>query len=92
MNVPVTAEVIAAAPDLELIADIGDGYDNIDLSAAAARGITVTNAPTRDSIASTAEQTVTLMLAVSRLVLAGDQMMRANKFTGWEITGYLGGH
>lgn len=92
LNVTVSADVIAAAPKLELIANVGDGYSNIDLAAAQARGIRITNAPGVDSIASTAEQTVTLLLALSRTVIAGDRMMRAEKFTGWEVTGYVGGH
>lgn len=41
---------------------------------------------------STAEQTVTLLLALSRRVLPGDAMMKAGAFKGWEVTGYLGGH
>lgn len=92
VNVPVTADVIGAAANLRLIANVGDGYSNIDLPAAQSRGIAVTNAPGTDSIASTAEQTVTLLLALSRRVLQGDQLMRAEKFTGWEVTGYVGGH
>lgn len=92
VNVPVTSAIIDAAPKLRLIANIGDGYSNIDISAAKARGILVTNAPGRDSIVSTAEQTVTLLLALSRRVLPGDALMRSGDFKGWEVTGYVGGH
>ena len=92
VNVKVPASVISAAPKLKLIANVGDGYSNIDLAAAKTHGVAVTNAPGRDSIASTAEQTVTSILALSRDLLAGDAMMKANAFPGWEVTGYLGGH
>ncbi|GAA3961644.1 NAD(P)-dependent oxidoreductase [Gordonia caeni] len=92
VNIGVTETVIGAAPKLALIANVGDGYSNIDLDAARARGIAVTNAPTIDSVASTAEQAVALLLAVSRRVLGGDRLMRSGDFTGWEVTGYVGGH
>ena len=92
VNVPVSAQVIAAAPKLGLIANIGDGYSNIDMDAARGRNIKVTNAPGYDSIVSTAEQTVTLVLSLSRRIIPGDQLMRANAFKGWEVTGYVGGH
>lgn len=92
VNIGVTATVIAAAPKLKLIANVGDGYSNIDLDAARARGIAVTNAPTIDSVASTAEQAVALLLAASRRLLGGDRLMRSGDFAGWEVTGYVGGH
>ena len=41
----IDADIIAAAPKLKLICNIGVGYDNIDLAAAVARGIAVTNTP-----------------------------------------------
>ncbi|WP_326716394.1 NAD(P)-dependent oxidoreductase [Vagococcus jeotgali] len=91
VSVNVSQEVIESAPNLKLIANVGDGYSNIDMDVAKAKGITVTNAPTIDSIASTAEQTVTLLLALSRQILAGDKMMRNHAFPGWSVTGYLGG-
>lgn len=45
----IDAEVIAAAPDLKIIVRAGAGYDNIDLSAASARGIVVENTPGQNS-------------------------------------------
>lgn len=92
VNVAVPAEYLRSAPHLRLVANIGDGYDNIDIAVAKSQGIAVTNAPTRDSVASTAELTVALTLAVSRKIIPGDEMMRKNAFSGWQVTGYVGGH
>lgn len=92
VDVSVTKAVIEACPTLKLIANVGDGYSNIDLDAARKKGIQVTNAPTTDSIASTAELTVTLILTLSRKILTSDHLMRSGGFKGWRVTGYLGGH
>ena len=61
----VDAAVIDAAPRLKVIARAGVGLDNIEVSAATARGVMVVNAPT-SNIVSTAEQAVALLLAVAR--------------------------
>lgn len=92
VDVSVTKEVIEAVPTLKLIANVGDGYSNIDIDTAKAHGIQVTNAPTTDSIASTAELTVTLILTLSRNILNSDKFLRSGEFEGWRVTGYLGGH
>lgn len=92
VDVQVPAEVIDAAPKLELIANVGDGFSNIDLNACRRRGIAVTNAPAHDSIASTAELAVTVLLTISRRILPGDKLMRDGGFSGWRVTGYVGGH
>lgn len=92
VDVSVTKKVIEAVPTLKLIANVGDGYSNIDIDMARLKGIKVTNAPTIDSIASTAELTVTLLLTLSRDILNSDQLMRSGKFIGWRVTGYVGGH
>lgn len=87
----VTAEVIAAAPDLQIIARAGVGVDNIDLDAATARGITVVNAPTGNIIAA-AEHAIALLLALARNIPAADATLRAGTwdrrgFTGVEVRG-----
>lgn len=92
VDVSVTKEVIESVPTLKLIANVGDGYSNIDIKTAKAHGIQVTNAPTTDSIASTAELTVTLILTLSRNILNSDRFLRSGEFEGWRVTGYLGGH
>lgn len=92
IDVQVTKQVIESAKSLKLITNVGDGYSNIDMNFAKKFNIIVTNAPTKDSIASTAEQTVTLLLSLSREILKGDSLMRSHGFKGWRVTGYVGGH
>ena len=72
---PFGGELMALAPQLRLIANYGVGYDNIDLDAARARGIVVTNTP-RAVIAATAELTFALLLACSRRVVELDGLIR----------------
>ncbi|WP_298915528.1 D-glycerate dehydrogenase [uncultured Algimonas sp.] len=84
------ADVIAAAPDrLSLIANFGAGTDHVDVAAAHARGITVTNTPgvlTED----TADLAMALILAVPRRLVEGDRRLRAGQFDGWGPTHMLG--
>jgi glyoxylate reductase len=84
-------EVIAAAGDnLKLIANFGNGVDKIDVSAAAGRGITVTNTPnvlTED----TADMTMALMLTVPRRLTEGANILvTPGRWTGWSPTWMLG--
>jgi D-3-phosphoglycerate dehydrogenase len=74
-----TAEVLQACPKLKLISIWGTGTDNVDLKAAAARGITVTNTPGANALA-VAEHTVALILAVMKQLAQADQAMRQG---GW---------
>jgi len=65
----------AAGPQLKVVANYGVGVDNVDLAAAAARGVVIANTPdvlTR----TTAELAVTIMLALLRRVAEGDRMLR----------------
>ncbi|BBK35295.1 D-glycerate dehydrogenase [Allostella sp. ATCC 35155] len=86
----IDAAVIAAAgPQLRLIASFGTGVDHIDLPAARARGITVTNTPgvlTED----TADMAMALILAVARRLTEGERMVRSGKWQGWGPTFMLG--
>ena len=86
----IDADLISAAGDqLKLIASFGTGVDHIDLAAAKARGITVTNTPgvlTED----TADVAMALMLAVPRRIAEGDKVTRTGEWTGWAPTGMLG--
>jgi D-3-phosphoglycerate dehydrogenase len=74
-----TAEALGACPKLKLISIWGTGTDNVDLPAAAARGVTVTNTPGANAVA-VAEHTVALMLAVAKQLVPADQAMRQG---GW---------
>ena len=86
---PVTADVIAAGDDLQIIANIAVGFDNIDVRAARARGIVVTNTP--DVLTgSVAEFTWALILAVARRVAEGDRLVRRGEWKGWALDFMLG--
>jgi D-3-phosphoglycerate dehydrogenase len=63
----VTAEVLDAARDLEVVGRAGIGLDNVDVGAATARGVMVVNAP-QSNILSAAEHTMALLLAQARNV------------------------
>jgi glyoxylate reductase len=82
--------VISKAGDrLKLIANFGTGVDNIDVEAAHARGITVTNTPgvlTED----TADMTMALILAVPRRLAEGLEILEHGKWEGWSPTWMLG--
>ena len=86
----IDAAVIAKAGDrLKLIANFGNGVDNIDVSAAAARGIAVTNTPgvlTED----TADMTMALILAVARRLAEGARVVPGGDWSGWSPTWMLG--
>ncbi len=82
----VTPDLLAAAPDLRIVARAGTGVDNIDVAAASARGILVVNAPGANSI-SVAEHACALMLALARAVPAADRAMKQGK---WEKKRFVG--
>jgi len=76
---PVTAEIIAALPQLRLVAVYGVGYDKIDLAAARARGIAVTNTP-GPTDGCVADMAFALLLAAARGIASGDRFVRAGKW------------
>ena len=86
----IDAELIAAAGErLKLIANFGAGVNHIDLRAARARGIVVTNTPgvlTED----TADMTMALILAVPRRLAEGEKLVRSGQWKGWSPGGMLG--
>ena len=90
----VTDEIDAKVIDqsgegLKLIANFGNGVDNIDVPAAHKRGITVTNTPgvlTED----TADMTMALILAVPRRLAEGLEILEHGKWQGWSPTWMLG--
>ncbi|WP_336055666.1 2-hydroxyacid dehydrogenase [Nitratireductor sp. CH_MIT9313-5] len=79
-----------AGPNLRLIANYGNGVDNIDVAAAAAKGITVTNTPNVLN-EDTADMTMALMLAVPRRLTEGAEILKDDgKWAGWSPTWMLG--
>lgn len=84
----ISAEVIAAS-DLRIIANIAVGYENIDVAAARARGIVVTNTP--DVLtAAVAEFTWALILAAARRLGEGERLLRRGVWQGWTLDFMLG--
>jgi D-3-phosphoglycerate dehydrogenase len=87
----VTAEVIAKADRLKVIGRAGVGLDNVDADAATKRGIIVMNVPAGNTI-STAEHTMSLILALARRIPQADAHLRAglwerSRFVGTELFG-----
>ncbi|MSO64988.1 MAG: D-glycerate dehydrogenase [Alphaproteobacteria bacterium] len=84
------AAVLAqAGANLRLIANFGTGVDHIDLAAAAARQVIVTNTPgvlTED----TADVTMALILAVPRRLMEGERLVRSGRWSGWSPSFMLG--
>lgn len=85
----IDAELLEGA-SVRLIANYGAGVDHIDVSAARARGIVVSNTPgtvTED----TADMTMALILAVTRRIPEGLALMQSGAWDGWSPTAMLGG-
>ncbi len=85
----VDAELLAHAPQLKMIANYGVGYNNIDLAAATARGVPVSNTPGVLTDA-TADAAFALMLACARRVVEGDRRTRQGRFRHWAPLHFLG--
>ena len=86
----VDADVLAAEPlRARLIGNFGVGFNNIDLDAASARGLTVTNTPEVLTDA-TADLAMALLLCVARRVGEGERHLRAGAWTGWRPTHMMG--
>src|SRR6476660_5131257 len=79
----IDAELLAiAGPELKVVANVAVGYDNIDVAAAAAAGVTVTNTPGVLDRA-TADHTFALILAATRRITEGDRLIRSRKPWIW---------
>jgi glyoxylate reductase len=85
----IDADTIRAATRLKILANYAVGYNNIDLAAARARGLIVTNTPDVLTDA-TADLTWALLLATARRVAEGDALVRSGRWTGWSPTQLLG--
>lgn len=79
----------AAGPSLRIVANIGVGYDHIDVAAAQARGVTVTNTP--DVLtASVAELTWAMILGIARRIGEGERLIRRGGWQGGAFDFMLG--
>ncbi|MBI3079201.1 MAG: phosphoglycerate dehydrogenase, partial [Deltaproteobacteria bacterium] len=87
----VTAELLEAAPRLRVIGRAGIGYDNIDTQAATRRGVVVMNTPAGSHV-TTAEHTLSLMMALARRIPQATASIKAGRwerqrFVGMELQG-----
>ncbi|MCA9000515.1 MAG: phosphoglycerate dehydrogenase [Planctomycetes bacterium] len=87
----VTARVLEAAKDLELVGRAGVGVDNVDVATATSQGVVVMNTPTGNTV-TTAELAISLMCSLARHIPAGNRRVREGSWSkkglmGMEITG-----
>lgn len=84
-----SAEVFAAAPSLKAVCNIAVGYNNIDVPAATAAGVMVTNTP--DVLnETTADFGWALMMAAARRITEGERHIRAGQWDKWRFDSFLG--
>src|SRR6478609_11152368 len=85
----VDGALLDAAPKLKVVANVAVGYNNIDVPAARARGVIVTNTPDvlTDSVA---DFTWALILAITRRLSEGERLIRRNEWKGWAFDFMLG--
>jgi len=81
--------VVDAGEALKIIANVAVGYNNVDVAAARARGIIVTNTPDVLTDA-TADFTLALILAVTRRLCEGERLLRRGAWPGWAFDQLLG--
>jgi lactate dehydrogenase-like 2-hydroxyacid dehydrogenase len=85
----IDAAVFARAPNLRVVANCAVGIDNIDLAAATAAGVYVTNTPDVLTEA-TAELAFALLLACARRLGEGERLVRSGAWTGWALDQLIG--
>lgn len=73
----------AAGRELKIVANYAVGFDNVDLAAAKAANVTVTNTPSEVVSESVAEHAFALMLGLSDRIVEADKYARAKKYKGW---------
>jgi len=86
---PIDAALLAACPDLRAVCSMAVGYNNIDISACAERGVVVTNAP--DVLTeTTADFGFALMMATARRITESERFLRAGGWQRWSYDLYSG--
>jgi glyoxylate reductase len=79
----------AAGPGLRVVSNVAVGYDNVDVAAAAARGVVVTNTPGVLTDA-TADLAMALILMVTRRLGEGERLVRSGRRWDWSLDFMLG--
>ncbi|MFN9211427.1 MAG: 2-hydroxyacid dehydrogenase [Betaproteobacteria bacterium] len=85
----IDAALLAVAPRLKVVANIGVGYNNIDLAACTAAGVLVTNTPDVLNEA-TADHVWALLLAAARRVTESERWLRARHWQRWTFEMFMG--
>jgi glyoxylate reductase len=83
-------EVFLHGHNLKVVANYAVGFNNIDLKAAEAHNVHVSNAPSEKISESVAEHVIALMLAISRRVVEADHFTRDGMYNGWGPMMFLG--
>jgi glyoxylate reductase len=86
---PITRQVLESNPNLRVVSNFAVGYNNVDIDAARALGVTVTNTPGVLTEA-TADLTMALLLAITRRLVEGDDEVRTTSRCEWEPLKLLG--
>ncbi|MFQ5587693.1 MAG: 2-hydroxyacid dehydrogenase [Nitrospiria bacterium] len=86
---PIGREVLDTGVHLKIVANYAVGYNNIDLEAAKAHRVAVTNTP-GVLTETTADLTWALLMTVARRILEADQWVKAGRWTGWAPTEFMG--
>jgi glyoxylate reductase len=90
LNEKVDEELLSAAPKLRIAATVSVGFDNIDLAACTKHKVVATNTPgVLDD--TTADFAWTLLMAIARRLIEGDEWMRSGTWPGWDLDQLLGG-
>lgn len=89
LSTQVDAALLERLPRLRIVANCAVGVDNVDLAAAAARGVVITNTPDVLTDA-TADLAWALILAVARRLREGETLLRTGRWTGWHTRLLLG--
>src|SRR5262249_31600496 len=85
----VNADVLAKNPQLKIVSNVAVGYNNLDLAAATARGVMMTNTPgVLDD--TTADLTWGLILAAARGLANADRAVRSGRWKRWRMMEFLG--
>ncbi|MFT7234341.1 MAG: glyoxylate reductase, partial [Cyclobacteriaceae bacterium] len=85
----IDGDIMDANPNLQIIANYAVGFNNIDVDAATARRIPVTNTPGVLTETS-ADLAFTLLVSTARRIVEGDNFLRTGKWNGWGPLQYLG--
>ncbi|WP_367038844.1 D-glycerate dehydrogenase [Streptomyces sp. Je 1-332] len=89
LNDQIGTEVLAAGPQLRVVANTATGYDNLDVAAITAHGAVATNTP-GVLVDATADLTMALLLDVTRRVSEGDRLIRSGTPWSWDMGFLLG--